>query len=106
MLRIIHYIENNPVAAGLCRRPEDWPWASARLRSDWAVGDVYVPVGQAFQPDSVLTVGQAFQPDSVRPVGQAFQPDSVPSDRARTVGPLHLIHRAGSDGPTESGWKA
>jgi putative transposase len=23
------YIENNPVAAGLVRRPEDWPWSSA-----------------------------------------------------------------------------
>ena len=25
------YIENNPVKAGLCTRPEDWPWSSARL---------------------------------------------------------------------------
>jgi len=23
------YIENNPVKAGLCTRPEDWPWSSA-----------------------------------------------------------------------------
>ena len=26
------YIENNPVSAGLCDRPEDWPWSSARKR--------------------------------------------------------------------------
>jgi len=26
------YIENNPVKAGLCKKPEDWPWSSARLR--------------------------------------------------------------------------
>ncbi len=44
VLRIIEYIENNPVAAGLCSRPEDWPHSSARLRERW-------PVGQAFQPD-------------------------------------------------------
>jgi REP element-mobilizing transposase RayT len=24
------YIENNPVKAGLCARPEDWRWSSAR----------------------------------------------------------------------------
>src|SRR5262249_30720679 len=33
MLRIIHYIENNPVASGLCQRPEEWPWSSARFRN-------------------------------------------------------------------------
>ena len=37
-LRIIHYIENNPVAAGLCARPEDWRWSSARRRSGWPPG--------------------------------------------------------------------
>ena len=25
----IEYVENNPVAAGLCQRKEDWPWSSA-----------------------------------------------------------------------------
>ena len=33
MLRIIEYIENNPVKAGLVERPEDWPWSSARIRA-------------------------------------------------------------------------
>jgi len=28
--RIANYIENNPVAAGLCTRPEDFPWSSGR----------------------------------------------------------------------------
>jgi len=27
--RVIHYIENNPVTAGLVVYPEDWPWSSA-----------------------------------------------------------------------------
>ncbi len=27
--RTVSYIENNPVKAGLCREPEDWPYSSA-----------------------------------------------------------------------------
>jgi REP element-mobilizing transposase RayT len=30
--RIVRYIENNPVKAGLVARPEDFPWSSASLR--------------------------------------------------------------------------
>ncbi len=37
-LRIIVYIENNPVVAGLCPRAEDWPWSSARFRMQWLPG--------------------------------------------------------------------
>ena len=29
----IAYIENNPVKAGLCEKPVDWRWSSARRRS-------------------------------------------------------------------------
>jgi REP element-mobilizing transposase RayT len=38
MFRIIEYIENNPVKAGLCSRADAWPWSSARLRGDWRPG--------------------------------------------------------------------
>jgi REP element-mobilizing transposase RayT len=31
--RIVRYIENNPVKAGLVGCPEDWPWSSARRRT-------------------------------------------------------------------------
>lgn len=44
LLRFIHYIETNPVKAGLCSCPHDWPWSSARLRTSW-------PVGQPFLAD-------------------------------------------------------
>lgn len=27
--KVVHYIHHNPVKAGLCARPEDWPWSSA-----------------------------------------------------------------------------
>ena len=40
--RIIAYIENNPVVAGLCRKPDDWPWSSARFRDDWPPGEPFV----------------------------------------------------------------
>ena len=30
LLAAVRYVELNPVRAGLCRRPEDWPWSSAR----------------------------------------------------------------------------
>jgi REP element-mobilizing transposase RayT len=49
LMRIIEYIENNPVAAGLCRQPDDWRWSSARYRTTWPAGTVYL--GEALQPD-------------------------------------------------------
>jgi REP element-mobilizing transposase RayT len=30
--RTVHYIEMNPVKANLCRKPEEWPFSSARFR--------------------------------------------------------------------------
>jgi len=41
LMRIIEYIENNPVAAGLCRSPAEWPWSSARFRPAWMAGLPY-----------------------------------------------------------------
>ena len=32
--RIRRYIRHNPVQAGLCRSPEEWPWGSAFLKKD------------------------------------------------------------------------
>ena len=34
--RIAAYVERNPVAAGLVRKPGDWPWSSARLAGETA----------------------------------------------------------------------
>ena len=30
--RLVTYVKNNPVKAGLCKRPEDWKWSSAHAR--------------------------------------------------------------------------
>jgi REP element-mobilizing transposase RayT len=37
LVAAIVYVENNPVKAGLCKRPEDWPFSSAwfRERDKW-----------------------------------------------------------------------
>jgi len=32
LVEFIDYTENNPVVAGLCDSPEDWPYSSARFR--------------------------------------------------------------------------
>jgi type I restriction enzyme R subunit len=48
LLRIIEYIENNPVAAGLCVKPGNWPWSSARFRSGWRKGEPFRKNTSAF----------------------------------------------------------
>lgn len=39
----LQYVANNPVTAGLCARPEDWPWSSYARRSNPAVVDMWGP---------------------------------------------------------------
>jgi REP element-mobilizing transposase RayT len=50
LFRIIQYVEANPVAAGLCRSPEDCRWSSGARRSNWRVGTPFVP--------DVLSIGR------------------------------------------------
>lgn len=40
--RILDYIEKNPVKAGLCASPADWPWSSARFRQKWPRGQEWI----------------------------------------------------------------
>jgi REP element-mobilizing transposase RayT len=43
--RFCHYTTANPVVAGLCARPEDWPWSSAHVaQPSPAAGSRTVPV--------------------------------------------------------------
>jgi REP element-mobilizing transposase RayT len=41
--RIIEYIEQNPVVAGLCQTPEQWKWSSAAMRDEfgWKRGEAF-----------------------------------------------------------------
>jgi len=40
--KIRAYIENNPVAAGLVIKPEDWPWSSAASRTGFSLSGLDV----------------------------------------------------------------
>ena len=42
-LECVSYIAHNPVTAGLCDRPEEWPWSSCGLRAGVAFRDVQGP---------------------------------------------------------------
>ena len=54
--RIIHYVENNPVNAGLAMAPEEWPFSSAQLRRDRGLpfGNPIPSVGADPGPASTL----------------------------------------------------
>lgn len=39
----LQYVALNPVAAGLCERPEDWPWSSYARRSEPSLADMWGP---------------------------------------------------------------
>lgn len=39
---MIEYIHDNPVADGLCERPEDWTWSSSREYRKGASGAVKI----------------------------------------------------------------
>jgi hypothetical protein len=43
--RVVDYIHQNPVKAGLCRSPAEWSWSSAGQTSGNAPGNADVPVG-------------------------------------------------------------
>ena len=48
----VKYVANNPVTAGLCARPEDWPWSGYARRTNLAIADVWGP-----GPDTSLRGG-------------------------------------------------
>jgi REP element-mobilizing transposase RayT len=39
----LEYVANNPVTAGLCERPEDWPWSSYARRMNPSLRDMWGP---------------------------------------------------------------
>ena len=46
LARIVHYVEHNPVSAGLVSDPADWPWSSARLAGESACPTIAANLGQ------------------------------------------------------------
>jgi REP element-mobilizing transposase RayT len=51
-LECVQYIAHNPVTAGLCKRPEEWPWSSYGARAGMAAPDMPGP-----GPDMALRDG-------------------------------------------------
>jgi putative transposase len=39
-LKVVKYIEDNPVKAGLVENPRDWPWSSARFRGKYGADEM------------------------------------------------------------------
>ncbi len=52
----LQYVANNPVTAGLCRRPEDWPWSSYARRQNPSVADMLGPGPDTSCRDGYLPV--------------------------------------------------
>ena len=51
---VIRYIPLNPVRAGLCKRPEDWPWSSCRATLGYGPREPFLsvrPTLDRFSPD-------------------------------------------------------
>ena len=51
---VIRYIPLNPVRAGLCKRPEDWPWSSCRATLGYGARERFLsvrPTLDRFSPD-------------------------------------------------------
>lgn len=46
LLRCYHYIERNPVRAGIVRHPQDYQWSSFRANAGWAVSQLITPHGE------------------------------------------------------------
>ncbi len=55
----IRYIENNPVAAGLCARPQDWPYSSAIQHCDCGAGVPPAGIQDSRVPPSRNAAGTA-----------------------------------------------
>lgn len=52
----LQYVANNPVTAGLCERPEDWPWSSYARRLNPSVADTLGPGPDTSYRDVYLPV--------------------------------------------------
>ena len=54
-LKVKTYIEQNPVKAGLCPKPEEWAWSSANLKVNkirLAEAKLWLPRGQRIEEDT------------------------------------------------------
>ena len=70
LLRAFRYIALNPVAAGLCERPQDWPWSSYR-------GSAGYDRGFPFVDDGVIREFFGSEPAAATELLRAFVEEAV-----------------------------
>lgn len=93
---VIAYIHRNPVSAGLCQEPEEWPWSSA-YGGRRSLTKIVLPDGTFLQPpawpsDRDLTAGGAGTESTTGTAGVSPAPDDransgdAPTDDAGPMG--------------------
>jgi hypothetical protein len=85
---VVRYIPLNPVRAGLCKRPEDWPWSSCRATLGYGPREPFLsvrPTLDRFSPD----------PDEARVLLREWVEDGRHEIRSLHPKPLTGILRPG-----------
>jgi len=81
--QLLRYVAYNPVKAGMCSRPEEWPWSShgalARMRRNALV-----------KPDRVASLLASFDDDPDKRYARLFEADGPLSHIAPNVSPWDL----------------
>jgi REP element-mobilizing transposase RayT len=86
---VVRYIALNPVRAGLCKRPEDWPWSS------YSAAAGYSPTVPGVEPDQALRWFEGDREAMVASVAAAIhRPPRPPLDDLLDGGTKEGILRA------------
>ncbi len=73
LLRVMRYVERNPVRAGLVRRAEDWPWSSLRSRLSGTSGLQVTPPPIDLPSDWVQEINYDSLPPEVEVVRKSIR---------------------------------
>ena len=83
---VIRYIPLNPVRAGLCKRPEDWPWSSCRATLGYGPREPFLSVRPTLDrfapdPDAARVLLREWVEDGRHEI-RSSQPEAVDRDPA------------------------
>ena len=87
LAQAIRYIDLNPVAAGRCRHPDDWPWSSYRA----TVGQV---PARPFHDVGATLACFGDSPDVARVRYRAFALDQLPGNGYETAADVWSVVRS------------
>jgi putative transposase len=88
LLTCYRYIELNPVRAGMCKRPEDYPWSSYRMNALLADSDIVEP------HEAYLALGKS-PGERANYYRQLFQQHIQPEELDQIRGSLHFCQPLG-----------